>query len=140
MFLVPPPVVDISFNRTGPLYVGTGISLTCTVTLDMSVNSNEVVTIEWSRIEEVDENPLSNTMKLSDTKYSSNLIISPLTTGHTGALTCNATVEGRSKNSNSSEAMLNIKGKKIFYSVSMIVHIFCRASNATSYCVWCHCW
>ena len=112
MFLVPPPVVDISFNRTGPLYAGTGISLTCTVTLDMSVNSNEVVTIEWSRIEEVDENPLSNTMKLSDTKYSSNLIISPLTTGHTGATTCTATVEGRSKNSNSSGTMLNIEGEK----------------------------
>ena len=95
--------------RTGPLYAATGISLTCTVALDMSVNSNETVSLQWSGI---DENPLSNTMKLSDTQYSRNLIVSPLTTGHTGATTCTATVEGHSKNSNSSGAMLNIEGKK----------------------------
>ena len=75
----------------------------------MSVNSNETVSLQWSGI---DENPLSDTMKLSDTQYSRNLIVSPLTTGHTGATTCTATVEGRSKNSNSSGAMLYIEGEK----------------------------
>ena len=85
------------------------------MTLDISVNSNEMVSIEWSGVEEVYENPLSDTMRLSDTQYSSNLIISPLTTGHTGPITCTATAEGRSKNSNSSEAVLNIEGENLKY-------------------------
>ena len=72
----------VSVNRTGPLYVGTGITLTCTVTLDMSVNNNETVTIQWSDVEGIDEVFRNNDTGLSDTQYTSNLIISPLTAEH----------------------------------------------------------
>ena len=38
----------ISVSPTGPLYAGTSVILTCTVTLDPAVNNNENIDIEWS--------------------------------------------------------------------------------------------
>ena len=104
----------VSVNRTGPLYVGTGITLTCIVTLDMSVNNNEMVSIQWSGVEGMDEVFQNNGTGLSDTQYTSNLIISPLTAEHRGLINCTATVRGGSIISNSSGVMLNIEGEIVF--------------------------
>ena len=129
-FIVPPPRVVVSVNRTGPLYVGTGITLTCTVTLDMSVNNNETVTIQWSGVEGMDEVFRNNDTGLSDTQYTSNLIISPLTAEHRGLINCTATVRGGSVNqivSNSNVTVLNIdEGESacnlVYSSVRSFVH------------------
>ena len=38
---VPPPDVTVTLNSTPPLYAGTGLTLTCTVTLDPNVDNGE---------------------------------------------------------------------------------------------------
>ena len=134
----------VSVNRTGPLYVGTGITLTCTVTLDMSVNNNETVTIQWSGVEGMDEVFRNNDTGLSDTQYTSNLIISPLTAEHAGVVNCTATVRGGSVNqivSNSNVTVVNIEGESACNYGLLISVIICslyvyRTSRATSHCVW----
>ena len=45
---VPKPDIVVSVSPTGPLYAGTSIILTCTVTLDPAVNNNENIDVEWS--------------------------------------------------------------------------------------------
>ena len=140
------PGVIVSLNRTGPLYVGTGLALTCSVTLDMSVNNNETVSIQWSGVEGMGEVFRNNGTGLSDTQYTSNLIISPLTAEHRGLINCTATVRGGSENqtvSNSSGVVLTIEGE-IIYSllVSVIIDFqpLYRTSHATSDDIWCrHC-
>ena len=120
----------VSVNRTGPLYVGTGLALTCTVILDMSVNNNETVSIQWSAVEGMDELFRNNGTGLSDTQYTSNLIISPLTDEHAGVVNCTATVRGGSEKqivSNSNVTVLNIdEGESacnlVYSSVRSFVH------------------
>ena len=44
-YLVPQPGVDVTLSHTSPLYAGTGLTLTCSVTLDLNVdNSVRVMT------------------------------------------------------------------------------------------------
>ena len=44
-YLVPQPGVDVTLSHTPPLYAGTGLTLTCSVTLDPNVdNSVRVMT------------------------------------------------------------------------------------------------
>ena len=45
---VPPPEVIIIASRSDPLYAGTPLNLTCTTTLDDSVNDGEVVNTVWT--------------------------------------------------------------------------------------------
>ena len=116
----------VAVNRTGPLYVGTELTLSCIVTLDMSVNNNETVSIEWSDVEGMDKVFQNNCTGLSDTQYTSNLIISPLTAEHRGLINCTATVRGGSENqtvSNSSGVVLTIEGEIILYSLLVSVII-----------------
>lgn len=48
-FVVPPPDVNISIVRyKTPLYAGTSLKFTCTVTLNQYVDNNENVIIEWN--------------------------------------------------------------------------------------------
>ena len=46
--LVLPPDVTVSLNVSGALFAGTGLTISCTVTLDASVNNNENVSTDWS--------------------------------------------------------------------------------------------
>ena len=45
---VPKPDIVVSVSPTGPLYAGTSIILTCSVTLDPAVNNNENIDIVWN--------------------------------------------------------------------------------------------
>ena len=96
----------------------------------MSVNNNETVTIQWSDVEGMDEVFRNNGTGLSDTQYTSNLIISPLTDEHADVTNCTATVRGGSVNqivSNSNVTVLNIdEGESacnlVYSSVRYFVH------------------
>ena len=91
----------------------------------MSVNNNETVSIQWSGVEGMDEHFPNNGTGLSGTRYTSNLIISPLTSEHSGAINCAAKVIGASENqsvSNCYEPMLNIEGEKIILLLTLGAH------------------
>ena len=52
---VPQPGVDVTLNHTAPLYAGTGLTFTCTVTLDPNVDNGERVMTEWSGLQDIPE-------------------------------------------------------------------------------------
>ena len=115
-FAVPPPDVAVSLNRTGPLYAGTDLTISCTVTLDQSINNNETVSIHWS-VEMGDRYTLINDlMKVSENSYSSSLTISPLTDQESEtAYICTGTITSSNSNilsvSNSADVTLSVGGK-----------------------------
>ena len=93
---VPPPDVAVSSNRSGPLYAGTGLSITCTATLDSSVNSDENLSISWSGQERIPSTiySISSTTNHPVGGYISVLTISPLAVQDNGTFTCTVTVTG----------------------------------------------
>ena len=95
LHLVPQPDVAVTVNNTGILYAGTGLTLTCTVTLDSSVDNSESVSIAWSRIPE-GRSTVSPVMRVSDSSsYTGTLTISPLADqDDDGTYTCTGTVTG----------------------------------------------
>ena len=89
--------MEVTLNRTAPLYAGTGLTLTCTVTLDPNVNNHESVRIEWSGpIEIFGEKFSITTVRASGrtNTYMGNLTISPLADQDGGTYTCTGTVTG----------------------------------------------
>ena len=94
--LVPQPGVDVTLSHTAPLYAGTGLTLTCTVTLDPNVDNGEVMT-EWSGLQDIPEERYSVTgASGSGSTYTGSLTISPLAGQDDGTYTCNVTVTGGS--------------------------------------------
>ena len=93
---VPPPVVAVSLSQNGPLYAGTSLTTTCTVTLDSSVNNNELVYTDWTGVDHVPLDRFSTTpvIRVINGSYTSNLTISPLADQDDGTLTCTGTVSG----------------------------------------------
>ena len=117
-FAVPPPDVAVSLNRTGPLYAGTDLTISCTVTLDQSVNNNETVSIHWN-VEMGDHYILINDVKkVSENNYSSSLTISPLTDQDSDSYICNGTVSSKDRNvlsaSNVAVVTVSVEGKCFF--------------------------
>ena len=105
----------VSLNHTGPLYAGTDLTISCTVTLDQSVNNNETVSIHWN-VEMGDRYTLINdVMKGSEDSYSSILTISPLTDQDSGTYICNGTVSSKDINvlsvSNITVVTVSVEGK-----------------------------
>ena len=45
---VPAPDVVVTATYATPLYVGSSLNLTCTITLDPNVDNDEIVTTSWS--------------------------------------------------------------------------------------------
>ena len=86
---VPPPNVNIIPNYTPPLYAGTGLTLTCTVTLDPNVDNGERVVTEWSDLP-------GSSASGSGSTYTDSLTISPLADLDDGTYTCTVTVTGGS--------------------------------------------
>ena len=114
--LVPPPDVAVSLNRTGPLYAGTDLTISCTVTLDQSVNNNETVSIHWNGTEGMQEQFVVSSTVSTFTEsymYTSLLTISPLAIGDGTVVNCTGTVTGvtERKVSNSSSVTFDIEGE-----------------------------
>ena len=92
---VPQPGVAITLSHTAPLYAGTSLTLTCTVTLDPNVNNNETVVTEWKGPRQIgDRYSVTPVTREPDSSYSGSIVISPLTVQDDGMYTCIATVTG----------------------------------------------
>ena len=85
--------MEATANRTGPLYAGTGLTLTCTVTLDSNVDSGESVETSWSGPRAIPGERYSVTdASGSGGSYIDSLTISPLADQDDGTYTCTVTV------------------------------------------------
>ena len=101
--IVPQPIVNVSLNHSGTLYAGTGLTLTCTVTLDPNVNGGEICTILWHGPRDIPGDRYivsgdsgSGELEASGSEaHGDSLIISPLAEGiDDGEYTCDVTVSG----------------------------------------------
>ena len=89
--------MDVTLSHTAPLYAGTGLTLTCTVTLDPNVDNGERVMTEWSGLQDIPEEQYSVTgASGSGSTYTDSLTISPLADQDDGTYTCTVTVTGGS--------------------------------------------
>ena len=87
--------MDVTLSHTAPLYAGTGLTLTCTVTLDPNVDNGERVMTEWSGLQNIPEERYSVTgASGSGSTYTDSLTISPLADQDDGTYTCTVTVTG----------------------------------------------
>ena len=115
---MPQPTVSISLNRTGLLFAGTGLTISCTVTLDSSVNNNENVSIGWTGLDHIPPERYSvfPAMRESDdgNSYTGSLTISPLANSDSGTvITCTGTVTGGTETqsaSSSDEVTVSVEG------------------------------
>ena len=107
----------VSPNRTGPLYVGTGLTLTCTVTLNSNVDS--VVVTSWSGLQDIPEQRYSVTdASGSGGSYAGSLTISPLADQDDGTYTCTVTVTGGSnvlQATASDDIIITVNGDQILF-------------------------
>ena len=89
--------MDVTLSHTAPLYAGTGLTLTCTVTLDPNVDNGEMVMTEWSGLQDIPEEQYSVTgASGSGSTYTDGLTISLLADQDDGTYTCTVTVTGGS--------------------------------------------
>ena len=95
---VPQPGVEVSTSRTGPLYAGTSLTLTCTVTLNSNVDSGESVDTSWSGLQDIPEQRYSVTgASSSGGSYTDSLTITPLADQDDDTyIICTVTVTGGS--------------------------------------------
>ena len=111
---VPKPDVVVSVSPTGPLYAGTSVILTCTVTLDPAVNNNENINVEWNCPEDSacdEQGPISISV-LGGFRTFNISPLTPLTQNST--YTCTGTVTGGSEVQpaiNSTTYTINVTGK-----------------------------
>ena len=89
--------MTVTLNYTPPLYAGTGLTLTCTVTLDPNVDNGERVVTEWSGPRDIAGDRYSVTgASGSGSTYIDRFTISPLADLDDGTYTCTVTVTGGS--------------------------------------------
>ena len=81
-------------TNTTPLYVGSSVTLTCTVTLDPNVDNDETVTTSWSGPNHIGV----NNAKHSDRTYTSSLTINPIVQQDNGTyIICTGIVKGENE-------------------------------------------
>ena len=103
----------VTVNNTGALYAGTGLTLTCTVTQDSSVDNREHVMIDWNRMPE-GRSTLSPAMRVSGNSHTGSLTISPLADqDDDGTYTCTVTVTGGTTASNSADVSITVNGEVV---------------------------
>ena len=108
---VPIPDVVTTPSRTTPLYAGTSVTLTCTMTLhpNYNVDSDESVTVEWYTPSSLSWYQYSLTsLHKSGKNYTRNITISPLLIRHSGRYVCSVTVTGRNVQLATSTNAINI--------------------------------
>ena len=105
--------MDVTLSRSTPLYAGTSLTLTCTVTLDSNVNNNERVMTEWSGPQSIPgEAPA---MRESDSSYTGSLTISPLAVQN-DTYTCTVTVTGGTQSLTASDdVIIDVLGEYALY-------------------------
>ena len=92
---VPQPGVDITLSHTAPLYAGTSLTLTCTVTLDPNVDNGQSVMTEWSGPRDISGERYAVTAASGSWgTFTGSLTISPLAGRDDGTYTCTGTVTG----------------------------------------------
>ena len=96
-FAVPSPTVSITPNRTGILYAGTPLTLTCSIQLNPAVDTTVMVTRMWSgpgsqAVSNSSRVTVSNVFKRSAFPYETTIEFVPLTTTDSGNYECEATV------------------------------------------------
>ena len=105
--------MDVTLSRSAPLYAGTSLTLTCTVTLDSNVNNNERVVTEWSGPQSIpgDRYSVTPAMRESDSSYTGSLTISPLAVQN-DIYTCTVTVTGGTQSVTASDDVtITVTGK-----------------------------
>ena len=95
---VPTPDVVVTAAYTPPLYGGSSLTLTCTVTLNPNVDNNENVTASWIGPSDIiGERFLVTAASGSCRTYTSNLTISSLADQDGGTYTCTGIVTGENE-------------------------------------------
>ena len=94
---VPQPTVNITANRTGVLYAGTPLTLTCSIQLNPAVDTTVMVTRMWrgpgsQAVSNSSRMTVSNVFKGSDNLYETTIEFHPLSTTDSGNYECEATV------------------------------------------------
>ena len=106
---VPVPEVVTTTNRTGPLYAGTGLTLTCTITLHPNVDNGESVMMRLSFPSSLSNNQYSDTgVRISGKTYTRNITMSPLLIRYSGRYVCAVTVTGRNVNQATNTGAIDI--------------------------------
>ena len=89
--------MDVTLSHTAPLYAGTSLTLTCTVTVDPNVDNGERVMTKWSGLQDIPEERYSVTgTSGSGSTYTDSLTISPLDDQDNGTYNCSVFVTGGS--------------------------------------------
>ena len=110
---VPTPTLDLSVP-SGPLYEGTSQTLTCTVTLPDTVDTDVNVTVQWTHNGTVTDVMTDGFSMRSP--FISTLTLSPLSMTEAGQYSCVATADSSShyittsNQGNSSEVILIVTG------------------------------
>ena len=94
---VPQPTVSITSNRSGVLYAGTSLTLTCSIQLNPAVDTTVMVTRMWSGpwsqgVSNSSRLTVSNLVERSALLYETTIQFGPLNTTDSGNYVCEATV------------------------------------------------
>ena len=104
--------VAVSYNQSGPLFAGTTLTLTCTLSTNYGIDNDERVSTHWSGLDHiVPPERYSGTpaMRGFDGSYTGTLTISPLAEEDDGTLSCTGTVTGGTESqSDTDTAVTNI--------------------------------
>ena len=92
---VPTPTLDLSVP-SGPLYEGTSHTLTCSVTLPDTVDTDVTVDVQWIPVASSDRAMIS-TLTSMRSPFISTLTLSPLSMSDAGQYFCVATANSSSK-------------------------------------------
>ena len=112
--------MSVSLRRSAPLFAGTGLTISCTVTLDSSVNNDETVSIHWSGLDHIvppKRYSVTPAMRGSDGSYTGTLTISPLAEGDDGTLSCTGIVTGGTESQSANSTNITVAGKYSIVSV-----------------------
>ena len=114
---VPAPDVAVTVTYATPLYVGSSLTLTCTVTLDPNVDNNETVSTSWSGPNHISgKRYLIDNASNSDRTYTSSLTINPIVQQDNGTYICTGIVKGENEEQVTASAnyTLSINRKTLF--------------------------